>query len=79
MRALMGANMQRQAVPVLRPESPIVGTGMEAKIAYDCGAMVIAKHDGEVTFVSSDTIKVLTKSFLTDLPKSAGIAVPISE
>ncbi len=61
MRALMGANMQRQAVPVLRPESPIVGTGMEAKIAYDCGAMVIAKHDGEVTFVSSDTIKVLTK------------------
>ena len=61
MRALMGANMQRQAVPVLRPESPIVGTGMEAKIAYDCGAMVIAKHDGEVTFVSSDIIKVLTK------------------
>lgn len=60
MRALMGANMQRQAVPVLRPESPIVGTGMEAKIAYDCGAMVIAKHDGEVTFVSSDIIKVLT-------------------
>lgn len=61
MRALMGANMQRQAVPVLRPEAPIVGTGMEAKIAYDCGAMVIAKHDGEVTYVSSDKIKVLTK------------------
>ena len=61
MRALMGANMQRQAVPVLRPESPIVGTGMEAKVAYDCGAMVIAKRDGEVTYVSSSTIKVLTK------------------
>ena len=61
MRALMGANMQRQAVPVLRPEAPIVGTGMEAKIAYDCGAMVIAKHDGEVTYVSSDKIKLLTK------------------
>ena len=61
MRALMGANMQRQAVPVLRPESPIVGTGLEAKIAYDCGAMVIAKHDGEVTYVSSNLIKVLTK------------------
>ena len=61
MRALMGANMQRQAVPVLRPESPIVGTGMEAKVAYDCGAMVIAKRDGEVTYVSSSIIKVLTK------------------
>ena len=51
MRALMGANMQRQAVPVLRPESPIVGTGMEAKIAYDCGAMVIAKNPGVVSYV----------------------------
>ncbi len=61
MRALMGANMQRQAVPVLRPESPIVGTGMEAKIAYDCGAMVIAKNDGIVTYVSSSQIKLMTK------------------
>ena len=57
-RALMGANMQRQAVPVLRPESPIVGTGMEAKIAYDCGAMIIAKNDGVVSYVSSSLIKV---------------------
>ena len=57
-RALMGANMQRQAVPVLRPEAPIVGTGMEAKIAYDCGTMVIAKNDGVVSYVSSSLIKV---------------------
>jgi DNA-directed RNA polymerase subunit beta len=61
-RALMGANMQRQAVPVLRPESPIVGTGIEAKIAYDCGAMVIAKNDGVVSYVSSSLIRVKTNS-----------------
>ena len=60
MRALMGANMQRQAVPVLRPESPIVGTGIEAKIAYDCGAMVIAKNSGIVDYVSSSQIKIRT-------------------
>ena len=57
-RALMGANMQRQAVPLLRPEAPIVGTGMEAKIAYDCGSMIICEEDGEVTYVSADFIKV---------------------
>jgi len=61
-RALMGANMQRQAVPLLRPEAPIVGTGMERKIAYDCGALLKAKADGVVTFVSSAYIKVKTKT-----------------
>ena len=59
-RALMGANMQRQAVPVLRPEAPIVGTGMEAKIAHDCGAVVLAKNDGVVSFVSGKEIRVKT-------------------
>ena len=57
-RALMGANMQRQAVPLLQPEAPIVGTGMEYKAAHDCGAMILSKIDGEVSYVSADYIKV---------------------
>ena len=61
-RALMGANMQRQAVPLLKAEAPIIGTGMEAKIAYDCGAMTIAKKDGIVSYVSSSLIKIKTSS-----------------
>ncbi len=60
-RALMGANMQRQAVPVLRPEAPIVGTGMEAKAARDCGCIHLAKRDGEVSYVSADEIRVRTE------------------
>ena len=52
-RALMGSNMQRQAVPVLRPEAPIVGTGMERSIAKDCGAMISAPENGVITYVSS--------------------------
>jgi len=55
-RALMGSNMQRQAVPLLRPDSPLVGTGMEAIIATDSGATVQAKHDGVVKFVDSSRI-----------------------
>lgn len=57
-RALMGCNMQRQAVPLLFPEPPIVGTGMEQKTAYDSGVLVKAKRDGEVVWVSSDCVKV---------------------
>ena len=57
-RALMGSNMQRQAVPLLKPESPIVGTGIEAKIAYDSGVMVIAKEAGVVKSVSGSEIIV---------------------
>ncbi len=57
-RALMGSNMQKQAVPLLKPENPIVATGMEYKAAVDSGVVVLAKCDGEVTFVSADTIKV---------------------
>ena len=57
-RALMGCNMQRQAVPLLFPEPPHVGTGMERKCAYDSGVLIKAKHDGEVVFVSSEYIKI---------------------
>ncbi len=55
-RALMGSNMQRQAVPLIRTEAPFVGTGMEYKAAYDSGVLVIAKRDGVVAGVSSDEI-----------------------
>ena len=57
-RALMGSNMQRQAVPLLRPEAPIVGTGMEYKVAYDSGVCVIAKRNGVVKSVTADEIVV---------------------
>ena len=55
-RALMGCNMQRQAVPLLFPETPRVGTGMEMKAAYDSGVLVKAKRSGTVEYVSSDKI-----------------------
>lgn len=55
-RALMGANMQRQAVPLLKTEAPIVGTGMEYKAAVDSGAVLLSKHDGVVDRVSADEI-----------------------
>ena len=61
-RALMGANMQRQAVPVLRPESPVVGTGMEAIAAHDSGCVILAKRAGTVSYVSADEIRVLTEN-----------------
>ena len=57
-RALMGSNMQRQAVPLLRPEAPMIGTGIEHKIAYDSGVMVLARKDGEVCYVDAETVKV---------------------
>ena len=57
-RALMGANMQRQSVPLLRAESPYVGTGMEAVAARDSGAVVIAKRNGVVDYVDSERIIV---------------------
>ena len=50
-RALMGANMQRQAVPLLRPQAPIVGTGIERQVAVDSGQVVVAEADGEVVSV----------------------------
>ena len=59
-RALMGANMQRQAVPLLTTEAPLVGTGMEQRAAHDSGEMVIAQHSGVVTEVSADLVVVTT-------------------
>jgi DNA-directed RNA polymerase subunit beta len=57
-RALMGSNMQRQAVPLLNPRTPLVGTGLEEKVARDSGAVVIAKRAGTVTRVTADEIIV---------------------
>jgi len=57
-RALMGSNMQRQAVPLLRPESPLVGTGLEEKIARDARAVVVAERNGNVSYVDADRLVV---------------------
>ncbi len=60
-RALMGSNMQRQAVPLLKPQAPIIATGVEHKIAYDSGVLKVAKNDGFVKYVDSDKIVVECK------------------
>ena len=57
-RALMGANMQRQAVPLLITEAPIIGTGLEYKSAKDSGAVIVAEHDGVATSVTASTILI---------------------
>ena len=57
-RALMGANMQRQAVPLLVTETPIIGTGLEYKAAMDSGAVIIAEHDGKVVSVTASEILI---------------------
>ena len=57
-RALMGSNMQRQAVPLLITEAPVVGTGMEPKAAVDSGVCVLAKKDGTITYVASNEIHI---------------------
>ena len=60
-RALMGANMQRQAVPLLVSEAPVIGTGLEYKSAYDSGVVVIAEHEGTAVMVSSAEILIKRK------------------
>ncbi len=62
-RALMGANMQRQAVPLLRTQAPFVGTGMEKKAAADSGVMILAKNAGTVTYVDANLIKIDNQSY----------------
>jgi len=57
-RALMGSNMQRQAVPLLFPQEPLVGTGIEEKVAHDSGVMVVSKESGKVTEVDAASVKV---------------------
>ena len=57
-RALMGSNMQRQAVPLIHPEPPIVGTGMEAFVAKSCRNLLLAEQSGEITYVDADRIQI---------------------
>ncbi|HHT24568.1 MAG TPA: DNA-directed RNA polymerase subunit beta [Clostridiaceae bacterium] len=57
-RALMGSNMQRQAVPLIKPESPTIGTGMEYRAAKDSGVCVVAKHNGVVSHVAANEIRI---------------------
>ncbi|MBI4240062.1 DNA-directed RNA polymerase subunit beta [Candidatus Uhrbacteria bacterium] len=61
-RALMGTNMQRQAVPLVRPQAPLVGTGIEARSAYDSGRMLVTESDGNVIGVEADQITVQAQS-----------------
>lgn len=68
-RALMGANMQRQAVPLLRSEAPLVGTGMEYKAALDSGACVLCKHAGIVEYVSASQIHIRRNNGARDIYK----------
>ena len=66
-RALMGANMQRQAVPLLRPESPVVGTGMEEVVARDSGYCTLAKNGGVVEYVSADEVRIKNNEGTVDI------------
>lgn len=59
-RALMGSNMQRQAVPLLRSKRPLVGTGLESQAARDSGMVILSRTDGEVTYVAANQIKVVS-------------------
>ncbi|MEK7167488.1 MAG: DNA-directed RNA polymerase subunit beta, partial [Patescibacteria group bacterium] len=65
-RALMGTNMQRQAVSCICPQAPIVGTGMERRAAYDSGHLIIAKEAGEIISLSGNKIEVLNKNNQVD-------------
>ncbi len=69
-RALMGSNMQRQAVPLLRPERPLVGTGLEAQAARDSGMVVVSKTHGIVTYLDATEIRV--QSHAPDNPEQKG-------
>ncbi len=72
-RALMGSNMQRQAVPLLFPERPLVGTGLEGKVARDSGSVVLARRAGKVTRVTADEIVVDTGK-----PRKSAGKVPLA-
>ena len=67
-RALMGSNMQRQAVPLVKPSAPIVGTGLEARVARDSGVCIVAKNDGVVESVEATRIVVRSKDGKAALP-----------
>ncbi|BAY20962.1 DNA-directed RNA polymerase, beta subunit RpoB [Calothrix sp. NIES-2100] len=66
-RALMGSNMQRQAVPLLKPERPLVGTGLEAQGARDSGMVIVSRTDGDVVYVDATEIRVRVKNSNSEL------------
>jgi DNA-directed RNA polymerase subunit beta len=69
-RALMGSNMQRQAVPLLRTDAPIIGTGMERRAALDTGDVLLARNDGTITYVDAERIEIsVAKSDGTELAR----------
>ena len=68
-RALMGSNMQRQAVPLIKPEAPIIGTGMEYRAAKDSGVCKVAKNGGVVKFVAADSIEIEREDGIIDTYK----------
>ncbi|MBD2252825.1 DNA-directed RNA polymerase subunit beta [Nostoc parmelioides] len=68
-RALMGSNMQRQAVPLLKPERPLVGTGLEAQGARDSGMVIVSRTDGDVVYVDATEIRVRVSG---QLPAASG-------
>ena len=73
-RALMGSNMQRQAVPLLKPEPPLIGTGMERRAAEDTGDVTLAENDGEVTSVDAEQIVVTHGSKRTSTTSTSSCA-----
>ncbi len=76
-RALMGSNMQRQAVPLLKTRAPLIGTGLEHTVARDSGAGIVAKRDGSVAFVDADRIVVRTTEDVKDALTEVGADVDI--
>ena len=78
-RALMGSNMQRQAVPLLVPKAPLVGTGMEYKAAIDSGVVVLARNDGRVTYVSGDKVELEIEGFAIRFDANQFGEAPISK
>lgn len=68
-RALMGSNMQRQAVPLLRPAAPVIGTGMEARVAKDSRTLMLAEEDGIVEYVSAEMIRIRYEDNRSDIDK----------
>ena len=74
-RALMGSNMQRQAVPLMYPQAPIVGTGIEKKVAKDSRSCVVSPVDGKIVYVDSDTIHIKRKDVQDSLTLFEGEAI----
>ena len=66
-RALMGSNMQRQAVPLMKPQSPIVGTGIEAKVAVDSRSALVSPVDGRIIYVDSEKVRIKRKDVMDSL------------